>query len=74
MITANPFSYGQPVTGASFTGRERELDALIARVRSHINVVATNVLLCRDVNVLAARLTAGAYRIPGARCLGRAQV
>lgn len=38
----NPFFYGHPVTGVSFTGRERELDALVARMRGHINVVVSS--------------------------------
>lgn len=93
----NPFAYGRPVTGPSFTGREQELDALVSRVHSHLNVVvssprrygktsllvraeqrlaedsppaavvAVNLLLCRDLDTLTGRLTAAAYRLPGAR-------
>lgn len=97
MPGANPFSFGGPVSGAAFTGRERETGLLVAWIRGGVNVVvasprrygktsllrraqeelaqddpvaavvATNVLVCRDVDTLAARLAAGAYRIPGAR-------
>lgn len=97
MAGPNPFSFGGPVAGPAFTGRERELALLVDWVRGGINVVlasprrygktsllgraeeelsggrspaaivGTNVLLCRDVDTLASRLAAGAYRIPGAR-------
>lgn len=97
MAGPNPFSFGGPVTGPAFTGRERELRLLLDWVRGGVNVVVasprrygktsllgraeeelsrpsppaaivgTNVLLCRDVDTLAGRLAAAAYRIPGAR-------
>lgn len=35
----NPFHYGTPVEGDQFTGRERELAALMARMRDGVNVV-----------------------------------
>ncbi|MGH9293178.1 MAG: AAA family ATPase [Acidimicrobiales bacterium] len=35
----NPFHYGAPVTGASFVGRQGELEALVGRMRSQVNVV-----------------------------------
>ena len=93
----NPFSFGGPVSGLAFTGREQETALLVAWVRGGVNVVvasprrygktsllgraeqelarsdpaaalvATNVLLCRDVDTLASRLAAGVYRVPGAR-------
>lgn len=97
MAHPNPFSFGGPVSGAAFTGRQQELELLVAWVRGGVNVVVasprrygktsllgraeedlaadnpaavvvgTNVLLCRDVDTLAGRLAAAAYRIPGAR-------
>jgi hypothetical protein len=38
-MAANPFHYGTPVEGDQFTGRERELDALLGRMQDGINVV-----------------------------------
>jgi uncharacterized protein len=35
----NPFHYGTPVEGEHFAGRERELGALLSRLRAGINVV-----------------------------------
>src|SRR5438552_13411290 len=35
----NPFHYGTAVEGARFTGRERELAALVSRMEDGINVV-----------------------------------
>jgi AAA+ ATPase superfamily predicted ATPase len=35
----NPFHYGAPATGEHFLGRRTELDALVTRMRSSINVV-----------------------------------
>jgi hypothetical protein len=35
----NPYHYGTPVTGEQFAGRERELAALVSRMRGGINVV-----------------------------------
>lgn len=35
----NPFHYGAPATGEHFLGRSAELDALVTRMRSGINVV-----------------------------------
>lgn len=91
----NPFHYGTPAEGEHFAGREEELDALLSRMRSGVNVVllsprrygktslirAAEARLARDrpavidVNVLKATslsglvglITAGAYRLPGAR-------
>lgn len=37
----NPFSYGSPVAGPHFAGREAELDALISRMENGINIVVT---------------------------------
>ena len=97
MSGANPFHYGTPVQGEQFTGRERELEALVSRMRNGVNVVLlsprrygktslllaaemelsgddppaavvrANVLRCRDLSTLVARLTASAYRMPGGR-------
>lgn len=39
MGTDNPFHYGTPVEGEHFVGRESEVNALVSRVRNHINVV-----------------------------------
>ncbi|MGH9041877.1 MAG: AAA family ATPase [Acidimicrobiia bacterium] len=39
MPAANPFHYGTPVRGDQFTGRERELEALVSRMRNGVNVV-----------------------------------
>ena len=39
MPSDNPFHYGTPAEGDFFTGRRRELDALVARMRNGINVV-----------------------------------
>lgn len=36
---ANPYHYGTPAEGAHFTGRAKELAALLARMRDGINVV-----------------------------------
>ena len=44
-MTANPFHYGTPVQGHQFVGRETEVDAIVGRVRDHINVV---LLCCAD--------------------------
>ncbi|MGH9124667.1 MAG: AAA family ATPase [Acidimicrobiales bacterium] len=38
-MAQNPFHYGTPVQGEQFTGRERELAAVTARMRDGINVV-----------------------------------
>jgi hypothetical protein len=38
-VAANPFHYGTPVEGERFTGRERELAALVNRMEDGINVV-----------------------------------
>jgi hypothetical protein len=38
-VAANPFHYGTPVEGEQFTGRERELEALVSRMRNGVNVV-----------------------------------
>jgi hypothetical protein len=38
-VTANPFHYGTPVEGVRFTGRERELEAVLSRMRNGVNVV-----------------------------------
>ena len=38
-MTANPYHYGTPVQGEHFTGRDREIAALSARMRDGINVV-----------------------------------
>lgn len=38
-MSPNPFHYGTPVVGEQFVGRERELDALLSRMRNGINVV-----------------------------------
>lgn len=38
-MSRNPFHYGTPVTGAQFVGRQREVEALVGRVRDGINVV-----------------------------------
>src|SRR5256714_5933073 len=38
-MAANPFHYGTPVEGDRFTGRERELEALLSRMRNGVNVV-----------------------------------
>lgn len=35
----NPFHYGTPVEGEQFTGRQRELEALVSRMRDGVNVV-----------------------------------
>jgi uncharacterized protein len=35
----NPFHYGAPATGANFVGRRNELEALLSRMRSEVNVV-----------------------------------
>ncbi len=37
----NPFSYGSPVTGDRFTGRDEELAALLSRMTNGVNVVVT---------------------------------
>lgn len=39
MTTRNPYHYGTPVEGEHFTGRRKELSALLARMRDGINVV-----------------------------------
>lgn len=39
MAAQNPFHYGTPVEGDYFTGRAKELDALVSRMRDGINVV-----------------------------------
>lgn len=36
---SNPFHYGAPATGEHFIGRAAELDALVGRMRSGVNVV-----------------------------------
>jgi hypothetical protein len=96
-VASNPFHYGTPVEGEQFTGRERELEALVNRMSNRVHVVLlsprrygktslllkaeaqlthaeppaaivkANVLRARDLPTLVAQLTAGAYRIPGAR-------
>lgn len=38
-MAANPYHYGTPVEGEHFTGRDKELAALVARMRDGINVV-----------------------------------
>lgn len=38
-VPPNPFHYGTPVAGDQFVGRGEELDALVSRMRSGINVV-----------------------------------
>lgn len=38
-MATNPFHYGTPVEGEQFAGRERELDALVSRMRNRVNVV-----------------------------------
>ncbi len=35
----NPFHYGTPAEGDFFTGRNREVQALVSRITNHINVV-----------------------------------
>ncbi len=35
----NPFHYGSPVEGDQFVGREREINALVSRMRNHVSVV-----------------------------------
>jgi uncharacterized protein len=37
----NPFDYGGPVTGEHFTGRKRELVAVVSRLRDHVGVAVT---------------------------------
>ncbi|MGH9060207.1 MAG: hypothetical protein ACRDZY_11940, partial [Acidimicrobiales bacterium] len=39
MAPGNPFHYGSPVEGEFFTGRQEELDALVARMADGIDVV-----------------------------------
>jgi uncharacterized protein len=39
MASTNPFHYGTPVEGKQFFGRDREVAAVVSRVRDHINVV-----------------------------------
>ena len=39
MAAPNPFHYGTPAEGDYFTGRRKELDALVSRIRNGINVV-----------------------------------
>ncbi len=38
----NPYHYGTPVTGEQFTGRQRELRAVVSRMRNGINVVVVS--------------------------------
>jgi hypothetical protein len=40
-VAKNPFSYGSPVSGSHFAGREVELAALTSRMSNGINVVVT---------------------------------
>ena len=40
-MAKNPFSYGSPVSGDHFAGRETELTALTSRMQNGINVVVT---------------------------------
>lgn len=41
MNILNPFAYGSPVSGNKFAGREREVQAVVARLKDHIGVVVT---------------------------------
>jgi len=38
-MVGNPFHYGTPVKGQQFVGRESEVDAIVGRIRDHVNVV-----------------------------------
>jgi uncharacterized protein len=60
VVVTSPRRYGK----TSLLGRAEED---LAAGDPAAAVVGTNVLLCRDVDTLASRLAAGAYRIPGAR-------
>jgi hypothetical protein len=42
MVASNPFHYGTPAEGEHFAGRERELAALLSRMRAGINVVVVS--------------------------------
>ncbi|MGH8998874.1 MAG: AAA family ATPase [Acidimicrobiia bacterium] len=63
MSPPNPFHYGTPVVGEQFVGRERELDALVSRMRDGINVVVlsprrygkTSLLLAAEERLAAGR-------------------
>lgn len=41
MTKLNPFDYGGPVSGDLFAGREREVAAVVSRLRDHIGVMVT---------------------------------
>ncbi len=60
VVVSSPRRYGK-------TSLLVRAEQMLAAGRPVAAVVATNVLLCRDVDTLAARLMAGVYRIPGAR-------
>ena len=38
-MARNPFHYGTPVEGDQFVGREDEVNAIVSRIRDHVNVV-----------------------------------
>jgi len=60
VVLTSPRRYGK----TSLLGRAEEV---LGRAKPRAAIVGTNVLLCRDLDALAGRLAAGAYRIPGAR-------
>ncbi|MEJ0014259.1 MAG: hypothetical protein WDN07_01285 [Actinomycetota bacterium] len=41
MTTLNPFTYGGPVSGDQFAGREKDLKTALDRLRDHLGIVVT---------------------------------
>ena len=72
----HPFHYGTPVEGDQFTGRERELDALVSRMSNGINVVLlsprrygkTSLLLRAEGRLARARPAAAIVAVNVLRC------
>ena len=60
VVVSSPRRYGK--TSLLLRAQEE-----LAAGRPDAAIVSTNVLVCRDIDTLASRLAAGAYRIPGGR-------